>query len=120
MRHQSNCASSGALCRLLAHRSSIASCYGESVRVVNREMLQSILRLHLLGADQRPHAQIQSLSMHAAGLARHREVLCVLHKELLQSILAMEVVCWIRPFDCKNVWPLLLFAPKRTIAEHRM
>ena len=59
----------------------------------NEDLLQSILLLDLPGTP---------------------------NKELLQSILLLEVACWIQTFDCKNLGPLLLFASKHTMAEHRM
>ena len=42
------------------------------------------------------------------------------NKELLQSILLLEIARWIQAFDCKNLEPLLLFASKHTMTEHRM
>ena len=60
---------------------------------LNEDLLQSILLLDLPGTP---------------------------NKELLQSILLLEIACWIQALDCKNLGPLLLFASKHTMAEHRM
>ena len=72
------------------------------VRVLYRELLQSILVVQITHHQTRAQRQI-------------------LHNEdLLQSILLLEVAGWIQTFDCKNLGPLLLFASKDTMAEHRM
>ena len=84
-----------------------------------RELLQSILVVQIARHQARAQRQI----LHNEDLLQSILLLDLPgtpNKELLQSILLLEVACWIHTFDCKNLGPLLLFASKHTMAEHRM